>query len=40
VLLEKRDPLEERDKARAEYVHQQAKRVTCDECASAYISAH
>jgi integrase len=40
VLLEKRDPIEERDKARAEYVHQQAKRVTFDECASAYISAH
>lgn len=39
-LLEKRDPIEERDKARAEYVHQQAKRVTFDECASAYISAH
>jgi integrase len=40
VLLEKRDPIEERDNARAEYVHQQAKRVTFDECASAYISAH
>jgi integrase len=40
VLLEKRDPIEERDKARAEYVHQQAKRVTFDECASAYIAAH
>jgi hypothetical protein len=40
VLLEKRDPIEERDKARAEYVHQQAKRATFDECASAYISAH
>jgi integrase len=40
VLLEKRDPIEARDKARAEYVHQQAKRVTFDECASAYISAH
>ncbi|MFC5550509.1 tyrosine-type recombinase/integrase [Massilia aerilata] len=40
VLLEKRDPIDERDKARAEYVHQQAKRVTFDECASAYISAH
>ena len=37
VLLEKRDPLEERDKARAKYVQQQAKRVTFDECASAYI---
>lgn len=32
--------IQERDKARAEYVHQQAKRVTFDECASAYISAH
>ncbi|WP_296951817.1 hypothetical protein [uncultured Massilia sp.] len=40
VLLEKRDPIEERDKARAEYVHQQGKRVTFDECASAYLSAH
>lgn len=40
VLLEKRDPIEERDKTRAEYVHQQAKRVTFDEYASAYIAAH
>jgi integrase len=40
VLLEKRDPIEGRDKTRAEYVHQQAKRVTFDKCASAYISAH
>jgi hypothetical protein len=29
-LLEKRDPLAERDKARAEYAQHQAKRVTFD----------
>jgi integrase len=40
VLLEKRDPIEERDKARAEYVRQQAKRVNFDECASACVGAH
>jgi hypothetical protein len=40
VLFEKRDPIKEREKARAEYLHQQAKRVTFDECALAQISAH
>lgn len=33
MMLAKRDPIEERDRTRAEYVHQQAKRVTFNECA-------
>ncbi|WP_308616325.1 tyrosine-type recombinase/integrase [Massilia arenae] len=40
VLLDKRDPLEERDKARAEHVQRQAKRVSFGECAASYIDAH
>ena len=40
VLLDKRDPLEKRDKARAEHAQPQAKRVSCDECAASYIDAH
>lgn len=40
LLLDKRDPLEERDKARAEHAQRQAKRVSFDECAASYIDAH
>jgi hypothetical protein len=40
LLLEKRDPIAERDKVRAEYAQQQVKRITFDACAAAYIAAH
>lgn len=40
LLRDKRDPLEERDRARAEHAQRQAKRVSFDECAASYIDVH
>lgn len=40
ALLDKRDPLAERKAVHAERAVTQAKRITFDECAAAYIAAH
>lgn len=40
LRLDKRDPLEERDRARAEHAQRQAKRVSFDKCAASYIDPH
>lgn len=40
VLLEHRDPLGARDASKSAHALDQARRITFDQCASAYIAAH
>jgi hypothetical protein len=40
LLLDGKDPLDERRATNAAYVLQEAKRITFDQCAAAYIDAH